>query len=74
MDYGDDIIQLTLTNGMTVTDEFTPDNQASLSGADSDVGSGGAIVLPDQPGCKHALAGTTRKIGRPVFSEPRPYG
>ena len=42
MDFGDDDIRLDLTNGLLkVDDSFTPSNQANLSGADQDLGSGG---------------------------------
>jgi Legume lectin domain/Chitobiase/beta-hexosaminidase C-terminal domain/Fn3 associated len=51
IDYGDSIVRVGLTNGVPVpTDYFTPWNQASLSGSDTDLGSGGVLVLPDQPG------------------------
>jgi hypothetical protein len=51
IDYGDSIIKLGVTNGVPVpTDYFTPWNQASLGGADTDLGSGGVLALPDQPG------------------------
>ncbi|HUE42328.1 MAG TPA: chitobiase/beta-hexosaminidase C-terminal domain-containing protein, partial [Candidatus Sulfotelmatobacter sp.] len=51
MDYGDDDIRLDLTNGvLTVQDSFTPSNQANLSSADQDLGSGGAVLLPPQSG------------------------
>ena len=33
-----------------VLDLFTPDNQSSLDQGDADFGSGGVLVLPDQPG------------------------
>jgi hypothetical protein len=51
IDYGDSIVRVNLANGViTPTDYFTPYNQASLDGADTDVGSGGVLVLPDQTG------------------------
>jgi hypothetical protein len=51
VDYGDSIIQLSVNNGvMTPTDYFTPYNTASLDGADTDVGSGGVLIPPDQTG------------------------
>jgi hypothetical protein len=49
MDYGDSVIDLDLTGGVpTVTDEFTPLNQAADDKADTDVGSGGVMILPTQ--------------------------
>lgn len=49
IDYGDSIVRVGLTNGVPVpTDYFTPWNQASLDGADEDLGSGGVLVVPDQ--------------------------
>jgi hypothetical protein len=51
IDFGDSIVRVGLTNGVPVpTDYFTPWNQASLDSADEDLGSGGVLVLPDQPG------------------------
>ncbi|MGA8035443.1 MAG: chitobiase/beta-hexosaminidase C-terminal domain-containing protein [Candidatus Acidiferrales bacterium] len=51
IDYGDSIVRASLPNGViTPTDYFTPYNQSSLDNADTDVGSGGVLVLPDQPG------------------------
>ena len=54
MDYGDSHIRLDLTNGvMTVQDEFTPSNQATLNNGDTDVASGGVLLLPDQTSGAH---------------------
>jgi len=54
MDYGDSHVQLDLTNGvMTVQDSFTPSNQATLNGGDTDVGAGGMLLLPDQSNGGH---------------------
>jgi hypothetical protein len=50
-DYGDSVLRLTLTaSGLTVADYFTPFDQARLNSADNDLGSGGPVLLPDQPG------------------------
>ena len=51
IDYGDSIVRVSLTNGVPIpTDYFTPYNQGSLDAADSDLGSGGVLVVPDQGG------------------------
>jgi Legume lectin domain/Chitobiase/beta-hexosaminidase C-terminal domain/Fn3 associated len=51
VDYGDSIIQLSITNGaIAPTDYFTPYNTASLDGADTDLGAGGVLIPPDQTG------------------------
>ncbi|MGA9508711.1 MAG: Ig-like domain-containing protein [Candidatus Sulfotelmatobacter sp.] len=49
--YGDSILRLGSASSGTlpVLDSFTPWNQNSLSGEDSDVGSGGVLLLPDLP-------------------------
>jgi hypothetical protein len=47
----------------TVVDLFTPDNQSSLDEADEDFGSGGVLVLPDQPGAMPHLAVAAGKYG-----------
>ena len=49
MSYGDDFIRLTAGNGvLSVADQFTPLNQSALTGNDTDVASGGLVLLPDQ--------------------------
>jgi len=47
----------------TVIDLFTPKNQANLDQWDADFGSGGLMVLPDQPGLKPHLAVAAGKVG-----------
>ena len=50
-DYGDSLLRFDLTGGsLTPSDAFTAFNQASLSASDLDQGSGGILLLPDQPG------------------------
>jgi hypothetical protein len=50
-------------NLTTVLDLFTPKNQAALDQSDADFGSGGVLVLPDQPGTKPHLAVAAGKVG-----------
>jgi hypothetical protein len=65
MDYGDSIVRIHLNNGvMTVADDFTPLNQATLNGADQDVASGGVLILPDQSGSHTHELFQTGKEGR----------
>ncbi len=47
----------------TVLDLFTPDNQATMDEKDSDFGSGGVMVLPDQTGSTPHLAVAAGKSG-----------
>jgi hypothetical protein len=49
-EYGDSFIKLSTSNGLAVADYFTPYNQATLQLQDSDLGSGGPIIIPDQSG------------------------
>lgn len=50
-DVGDSILRMTLgQSGLTVADYFTPYNELDLYHEDHDVGSGGLVLLPDQPG------------------------
>jgi hypothetical protein len=47
----------------TVLDLFTPKNVAALDAVDADFGSGGVLVLPDQPGPTPHLAVAAGKAG-----------
>jgi hypothetical protein len=50
-DYGDSVLKLGFQSGaVAVLDYFTPSNQEALNARDGDLGSGGVILLPDQPG------------------------
>jgi len=49
-DAGDSFIKLSTKDGLHVTDYFSPFNQNCLDGRDNDLGSGGSLPLPDQPG------------------------
>jgi len=66
MDYGDDILRLNLTSGMKVEDAFTPKDQATRAVTDLDLGSGGALILPDQTGPYPHLLVLTGK-GNEIF-------
>jgi len=47
-DYGNTFLKLsTSSKGLSVADYFEMDNEASENGSDTDLGSGGVIVLPD---------------------------
>lgn len=45
-DYGDSVLRLSTSSGLSLADYFTPDNQSFLSGNDVDLGSGGPMLLP----------------------------
>jgi hypothetical protein len=52
-DLGDSVLRLlwpTIGRGIALADYFTPWNQQTLDYNDSDFGSGGAMLIPDQPG------------------------
>src|ERR1043166_7092606 len=49
-EYGETFLRLSTSGGLAVADYFTPYNQGFLSDNDLDVGSGGLLLLPDQPG------------------------
>src|SRR5262249_37807613 len=58
-DYGDTVTKLSPTG--TVLDYFTPHDQATLDLQNLDFGSGGVLLLPDQPGAHPHLAITAGK-------------
>src|SRR5437016_1855415 len=47
--YGDSVVKLSTASGLSVTDYFTPLDQATLDANDTDFGSGAATILVDQP-------------------------
>ena len=64
VDYGDSIVKLSLATGaLKVTDYFTPFDQEGLFQADSDLGSGGVMLLPDQAGANPHLLVEAGKEG-----------
>jgi hypothetical protein len=48
-DYGDSVLKLD-GSSLAIRDYFTPHDQERISNADSDVGSSGPLLVPDQPG------------------------
>jgi outer membrane protein assembly factor BamB len=59
-DYGDSVLKLDGAS-LAIRDYFTPHDQARISQADTDVGSSGPTLLPDQPGShKHLLLQPTK--------------
>jgi predicted RecA/RadA family phage recombinase len=62
--FGDSVLKLLTGDGVRVGDFFTPWNQDALAGADADLGSGGLLLLPDQPGAYPHLMVTAGKEGK----------
>jgi len=63
-DFGDSFLKLNVSPALTVADYFTPSNQAYLALNDLDLGSGGAMVLPDSVGTAahpHLLVGAGKQ-------------
>ncbi len=59
-DYGDSVLKLD-GSSLAIRDYFTPHDQERISNADSDVGSSGPLLLPDQPGkYRHLLLQPTK--------------
>ncbi|MGA8027218.1 MAG: PQQ-binding-like beta-propeller repeat protein [Bryobacteraceae bacterium] len=55
-DYGDSVLKVGFTRaGLAVKDYFTPFNQEELNATDGDLGSGGPLLIPQQPGSKARL-------------------
>jgi len=53
-DYGDSILRLEhVGSTLTLADYFTPWDQQTLDEEDIDLGSGGVVLLPDQPGSRY---------------------
>jgi hypothetical protein len=56
-DYGDSLLKLGVEHGnLVVRDYFTPASEKAMNASDQDLGSGGPILIPDQPGPHPHLA------------------
>jgi hypothetical protein len=63
-DFGDSFMKLSLgSGGLTWSDYFTPYDQANMGTNDLDLGSGGVLLLPDQPTSPPHLAIGAGKTG-----------
>lgn len=61
-DFGDSLLKLSSTHGgLALADYFTPADQNYLNNNDLDFGSGGVMLLPDQPGPHRHLGIVTGK-------------
>jgi len=65
LETGDTLLKLGTTNQiLTLLDYFTPQDQQALDNGDLDLGSGGVLLLPDQPGPFPHILVQTGKEGR----------
>ena len=62
-DFGDSILKLQ-SGTLSMLDWFSPFNTAELCSIDLDLGSGGVVLLPDQPGAHPHLLTVAGKEGR----------
>ena len=62
-DFSDSVLKLH-PQTLAVLDSHTPADNAAIDAADEDLGSGGAVLLPDQPGATPRLAVLGTKDGR----------
>ncbi len=65
LELGDSILKFHFSNGiLSLSDYFTPFDQANDAANDIDVGSGGVLLLPDQPGAHPHVLVQAAKAGR----------
>lgn len=63
-DFGDSVLKVALANNaLSMVDYFTPYDQLNMSSQDLDLGSGGVLLLPDQPGTSPHLLVAAGKTG-----------
>jgi hypothetical protein len=63
LELGDSILKFS-SGTLSLTDYFTPFNQSSLNSVGTDLGSGGVLLLPDQPGSHPHVLVQASKEGR----------
>ncbi len=74
-DYGDSVLKLGLTSsGLAVKDYFTPFDEARLNITDADLGSGGPLLVPEQPGSRARLLVVGRQGSGDLCAESRSHG
>ncbi len=75
-DYGDSMVKLAAAGGLTVSDYFTPSNQASLESADLDFGTSGVVLLAGFIGIRSAptSCGRWRQGSQDLPRRPRQHG
>ena len=77
-DFGDSFLRLTPNPGatvsMTVASYFTPLNELMLEDQDLDMGSGGNLLLPDQPGPQSSSDDWRGQVGLNLPGQPRQHG
>jgi len=72
-DFGDSFMKISLgSGGLTWNDYFTPFDQAQMGMNDLDLGSGGVMLLPDQPGPHTRIAIGAGKTGT-IYLVDRDY-
>ena len=61
-DYGDSALKFSTSSGLALADFFTPHDQNNLNAGDTDLGSGGVVILPDQSvgGHPHLLLSSSK--------------
>ncbi|HXN24632.1 MAG TPA: fibronectin type III domain-containing protein [Candidatus Dormibacteraeota bacterium] len=63
--YGDSVLKLSTSGGLSVADFFTPFNQLVMERSDQDLGSAGVLLLPDQPGSHpHVMVTSGKGFGK----------
>ena len=75
-DYGNAFLKLSTASGLAVSDYFEMDNQSSENGSDTDLGSGGTLLVSPKDYHWHSLATRRRRRQRlqPLRRRPHQHG